>query len=110
MRVIFILGIFAVFLVLFSNLAAADFLSFSFNTSAQNDSSFVSSDIVRSGSLLMQVNTDKEVTCKYSSIKGRSYSNMEETFDLRVKANKKEIYRQQYSFDQKQGTWKERAK
>ncbi len=70
-------------IILFFNVVdAASLLSASFNTSSLNDSRISASEIVRSSSALLEIVTEQATTCKYSQIQGRSYGNMDGSFDL----------------------------
>ncbi len=79
LSLVFLLGIF-----LLASVKADSSLNVNFNTSFINDTSFSSSDMVGSSSFLFGVVTDRAVSCRYSNMKGKSYGNMEGTFDLEL--------------------------
>jgi len=61
---------------------SASTAAFYFDTSDGNDTSFTLSEIIRSSAVMLQINTDRVVSCKYSVFEGTSYANMEEEFDF----------------------------
>jgi len=56
--------------------------SYFFNTSMESDTSIVISEIIRFSSIMLEVQTNEAVTCKYSTSKGKSYSGKEGIFDF----------------------------
>jgi len=76
---IFLAGIFIILLA--TNIFAST-VEFYFNTSSANDTSISLAGTIRSPSVLLQITTDKNANCRYSTLSGQSYDNMVEIFDL----------------------------
>ncbi len=75
----------------FSQSISSSVISYTFNTSAENNTGFILGDVVKSSSVLFEINTDKPSTCRYSTSKGVSYEFMEGEFDFNFGTTHKEV-------------------
>ncbi len=72
----------AIALILIKGASASTIVSFDFDTTQENDTTQIFSGVVTSPSVILQIVTDKSATCRYSSVKGNSFSAKEGSFDF----------------------------